>query len=87
MADKIGQEFDGTISSVTNFGIYVELENTVEGLIHVSRLSDGEMTLANSMSLVDSLTGKSYRIGDPVRVKLIGVSVSAGNVDFDLVKN
>lgn len=86
MADKIGQEFDGTISSVTNFGIYVELENTVEGLVHVSRLSNGEMTLANSMSLVDSLTGKSYRIGDPVRVKLIGVSVSAGNVDFDLVK-
>ena len=84
MADKIGGEFEGTISSVTNFGIYVELENTVEGLVHVSRLSDGEMNLSNSMALVDSLTGKSYRIGDPVRVRLIGVSISAGNVDFEL---
>ncbi len=84
MADKVGQEFDGTISSVTNFGIYVELENTVEGLIHVSRLSDGEMTLANAMTLVDSLNGKRYSIGDPIRVKVIGVSVSAGNVDFAL---
>ena len=62
----------------------MELENTVEGLVHVSRLSDGEMNLSNSMALVDSLTGKSYRIGDPVRVRLIGVSISAGNVDFEL---
>ena len=84
MADKIGGEFEGTISSVTNFGIYVELENTVEGLVHVSRLSDGEMNLSNSMALVDSLTGKSYRIGGPVRVRLIGGSISAGNVDFEL---
>ena len=85
MADKVGQEFDGTISSVTNFGIYIELDNTVEGLVHVSRLSTNQMTLANGMSLVDSLTGKSYRIGDQVKVKLIGVSISAGNVDFELV--
>ena len=85
MADKVGQEFEGTISSVTNFGIYIELDNTVEGLVHVSRLSTNQMTLANGMSLVDSLTGKSYRIGDSVKVKLIGVSISAGNVDFELV--
>ncbi|MPN23321.1 Ribonuclease R [bioreactor metagenome] len=57
----------------------------MEGLVHVSRLSTNQMTLANGMSLVDSLTGKSYRIGDSVKVKLIGVSISAGNVDFELV--
>lgn len=84
MADKVGQTFAGTISSVTNFGIYVELDNTIEGLVHVSRLSDGEMNLVDNMALVDSLNGKRYRIGDPVRVKLIGVSISAGNVDFAL---
>lgn len=85
MQDKIGQVMDGTVSSVTSFGIYVELANTVEGLVHISHLSDGEMSVVNNISLVDVLSGKSYRIGDPVKVRLIGVSVSAGNVDFELV--
>lgn len=83
MQDKVGQVFDGTISSVTNFGVYVELENTVEGLIHVSRLSDSELTVVNNISLVDSVGGKSWRIGDHLKVKLIGVSIPAGNVDFE----
>lgn len=85
MQDKIGEVMDATVSSVTSFGIYVELANTVEGLIHISHLSDGEMSVVNNISLVDVLSGKSYRIGDPVKVRLIGVSVSAGNIDFELV--
>lgn len=84
MQDKVGLVFDGVISSVTNFGIYVELDNTVEGLIHVSRLSDGEMTVVNNITLVDALAGKRYSIGDAVRVRLLGVSISSGNVDFEL---
>ncbi|MCI6639847.1 MAG: ribonuclease R [Pygmaiobacter massiliensis] len=82
MQDKIGQEFEGVISSVTNFGVYVELDNTVEGLVHVSHLSDNELMVINNISLVDPLSQKSWRIGDHMKVKLIGVSISAGNVDF-----
>ncbi|MEG0804644.1 MAG: S1 RNA-binding domain-containing protein, partial [Pygmaiobacter sp.] len=81
MKSFVGDTMEATVSSVTNFGIYVELANTVEGLVHISRLSEGEMTVVNNISLVDTLSGRSYRIGDKVKVKLIGVSVSAGNVD------
>ena len=83
MQDKVGLTMEGTVSSVTNFGIYVELGNTVEGLVHISRLSKGEMTVVNNISLVDTLAGKSYRIGDKIMVKIIGASVSAGNIDFE----
>ena len=68
---------------MTNFGVYVELDNTVEGLVHVSRLSDNELTVINGIDLVDLFSGKSWRLGDPMKVKVIGVSVSAGNVDFE----
>lgn len=85
MQDKIGQEFEGVISSVTGFGVYVELENTVEGLIRAASLSEGEMVLLGGVTLSDSLTGRRYSIGDLVKVRLVSVSISAGNVDFELI--
>lgn len=81
----MGQEFDGVIGSVMQFGIYVELPNTVEGLIHISRLPEEHLDLVEGVSLTNPLTGIGYRIGDGIRVKLVGVDIARGNIDFDLV--
>ncbi len=80
----IGDTFDGVVSSVTRFGIYVELPNTVEGLIHISHLSEGSMNLTEGVCLTDAQTGRCFRLGDAVQVLVTGVDISQGNVDFTL---
>lgn len=79
----IGESFDAVIASVTSFGIYVELPNTVEGLVRVAALSARPLLLTNSGSLADTSTGKTWRIGDTIRVTVTAVDVSQGNVDFE----
>ena len=87
MEDKIGEEFDGYISSVTNFGMFVELENTVEGLVHVSYMTDDYYHYdERSHALIGERTGKTYRIGDRVRIRVISVNLDERVVDFDLVE-
>lgn len=83
MQQYIGDEFEGVISSVTSLGIYVELANTVEGLIRSSSLSEKPLTLTEGVCLKDTLTGKSWRLGGTIRVKLTAVDVNKGNVDFE----
>lgn len=82
MKQFIGEDFDGIITSVMPFGIYVALPNTVEGLVHSSHLSEHRLELAEGVSLFDAVSGKRYRIGDAIRVKVAGVDISQGNVDF-----
>lgn len=84
MQQFIGDEFEGVVSSVTRFGIYVELASSVEGLIHITNMSEGKMDLVEGVSLTDSRSGKSYRLGDAIKVKVAGVDISQGNVDFVL---
>lgn len=74
--------FEGVISSVTQFGAYVELPNTVEGLVRCAALSDHPLTLAEGCALRDPLTGQSWRIGEAIRVRVAGADVSAGRIDF-----
>lgn len=86
MMDKVGETFDGIISSVTSFGVFVELDNTVEGLIHVSFMTDDYYHFnESSMSLVGERTGKVYNIGDKVTVKVAGVNLEEHKVDFEFV--
>ena len=88
MQDKVGEEFDGIISSVTKFGMFVELANTVEGLIHISHLKQDYFNFIEShMILLGERTGVSYRIGDRVRVKCVKVDVEAREVDYLLVED
>ena len=82
MADHIGEEFVGTVSGVANYGIYVSLENTVEGLVHISLLDMYNPILQEGYSLSCAITGENYRIGDTVSVKVIGTDILNGNVDF-----
>lgn len=86
MADKIGEEYTGIISSVTNFGLFVELENTVEGLIHVSYMTDDYYHYSERhYALIGEMTKKVYRIGEEVNVKVSDVNVDERTIDFQFV--
>ncbi|WP_117168916.1 ribonuclease R [Paraliobacillus sediminis] len=86
MQDKIGEEFDGVISSVTNFGLFVELENTVEGLVHVSYLTDDYYHFdEKAYAMIGERTGTIFRIGDEITIKVAAVNLDERAVDFEVV--
>lgn len=87
MEGHIGEEYDGIISGVTAWGIYVELENTVEGLIHVSRLpGDYYCYHESSYEMKGEATGKSYKLGMPVRIRVENCDRFTRTIDFGLVE-
>jgi len=85
LASHLGEQFDGVISGVAAYGMYVELPNTAEGLVPIEGLPRGYYSYDGLMQLTDSLSGRCYRIGDKVRIIVAGVDVSTGTVDFGLV--
>ncbi|MCL0330119.1 ribonuclease R [Apilactobacillus xinyiensis] len=86
MGDHIGEEFEATVSSVMKFGMFIELPNTVEGLVHISRMKDDYYEYIDKfMALVGRRTHRTYRIGQPIKVKLVGVNVEQSEVDFEVV--
>lgn len=86
MQNKIGEEFDGVISSVTGFGLFVELENTVEGLVHVTDLTDDYYHFdERSFALIGERTGNVFRIGDAITIKVAEVNLEEHSVDFEVV--
>ena len=86
MSNHIGEEFTGTVSSVMSFGVYVELDNTAEGLVHVSLIDMVNPILQEGFRLYCPVTGKRYTIGDTVKVKVIGTDILKGNIDFEFVE-
>ncbi len=83
MRDRVGQEFDATISSVTNFGIFVALDNTVEGLVKVEDLpDDAYLFLEKQLKLKGS--SHTFSIGDKVKVVLTNVNLHTRNLDFKI---
>ncbi|MGO1651843.1 RNB domain-containing ribonuclease, partial [Senegalia sp. (in: firmicutes)] len=88
MSKRIGEEYEGVISGVTSFGLFVELDNTIEGLVHISTLTDGYYNYdEKNYSLVEERTKKSYRIGDIVKVKVANTNISKREIDFLLIEN
>lgn len=86
MEDKIGEEFEGIISSVTNFGMFVELPNTIEGLVHVSFMTDDYYRYdERHLAMIGERTGNVYRIGDEITVRLIKVNKVEHDIDFEIV--
>ncbi len=86
MLDKVGEEFDGIISSVTNFGIFVELDNTVEGLIRLGDLTDDYYHFHEMKHcLIGERTSKIYSIGDEVRVRVARVNLDERTIDFEMM--
>jgi len=83
MEDKIGQVFQGIISGVTNWGIYVELPNTVEGMVSLAMMDDDYYEFDDKHMLVfGRRTDKTYRLGDRVTVVVAKVSKELGTIDF-----
>ncbi|WP_297136493.1 ribonuclease R [Terrisporobacter sp.] len=86
MADKVGQEFDGVVSSVTSFGMFVELDNTVEGLIRLANMRDDYYIYnQETYSIIGERSKKTFRIGDTVRIKVENVNVDFREIDFSLI--
>lgn len=85
MSDKVGQSFEGIVSGVSQFGFFVQLTNTVEGLVHVSTLTDDYYHFQDKYyALVGERTRRRFRLGDPVVVQLTRVDVESRQVDFML---
>ncbi len=84
----IGQNFDGVINSVTNFGFFVELDNGVDGLVRAADLKDDYYAFVErEFALIGTRTGKSYHIGDNVRVKLISANKKLRQLTFELISD
>ena len=88
MAQFVGDTFDAVISGVTAFGIFCELENGVEGLVHVSSMVNDYYEYREDLyALVGGATHVSYRLGEPVRVVLVRANIAERNLDFILEDN
>src|SRR5262245_33018685 len=88
MADKVGDEFEGYITGVAAFGLFVELvEHYVEGLVHVSTMADDYYRLIESAHMLrGENTQKTYRLGDKVRVQVVRVNMDVRQIDLGLVE-
>ncbi len=86
MESKIGEEYPGIISGLTNFGIFVELENTVEGMVSLSSLTDDYYIYQEKQAaLIGERTRRTFRLGDAVRVQVIRASWKDGRITFTLI--
>lgn len=84
----IGRDFTGVISGVTKFGFFVELDNTVEGLVHISTLHDDYYHYdEHSYCLIGERTGRKYRMGQTVAVRCVDASRFKKQVDFEIIRN
>ncbi|TDA68050.1 MAG: S1 RNA-binding domain-containing protein [Clostridia bacterium] len=87
MQRYLGDVFPGRVSGVVPYGIFVQLDNTVEGLVHVSTMTgDYYQYLEDRLALVGEHTGKVYRIGFPVQVRVVRADPEARQVDFELIE-
>lgn len=84
MKKHIGESFTAKISGVTEYGFYAELPNSVEGLVHIRTLPEGEYDYCEPVALTEKFSNVSYELGDTVKVVCASVDVSSGNIDFVL---
>ena len=87
MQERIGEEFEAIISSVTSFGLFAELPNTIEGLIHITALDDDYYIYDEAhLCLIGERTKKVYKLGDEVKVRCSRVDIDNREVYFDLIE-
>lgn len=83
MEEHVGEEFEGVVASVVKFGLFVELPNTIEGLIHVTTLPEFYNYNERTMSLQGEKSGKVFKVGQPIRIKLTRADKETGDIDFE----
>ncbi len=86
MEDHVGETFTGVIASVLKFGMFVELPNTVEGLVHISTFPEAMEYDEKNLTLLGIASRKEYTVGDEVRVKCVKANKLKGRIDFELVR-
>ncbi len=86
MKNHIGEEFEGFISGVSPSGVFVALENTVEGMIPVTKLPAGEYEVQHGVILTGAANGKIFTVGDKVKIKCTSVNVNGGFIDFEFAE-
>lgn len=85
MESRIGNEYEGIVSSITSFGMFVELENTVEGLVRFENLGDEYFIYDEERKrLIGEITNKTYKIGDKVKIKVINANKLLRQIDFEV---
>lgn len=87
MQDHVGEEYMGIVSGVTSFGLFVKLDNLVEGLVHISTLDGYYNYVPEILALVKENSKKKYRIGDELKIKVVAASKEAGTIDFEIVED
>jgi len=85
MRSFLGEKMEGVVSGCISRGIYVQLENTCEGMVHRADFPPGDWEFDGFMSFVERATGKKLRLGDPVRIRVLAAEVFTGRVDFALI--
>ena len=86
MLQHVGEEYEGIISSVANFGMFVELDNTIEGMVHNTNMTDDYYNFdERQMALIGERSAKVFRIGDKVKIKVLSVNVDERKIDFSIV--
>jgi len=86
MEDHIGEEYEGIISSVNNFGMFIQLDNLIEGLVHVNDLNDYFIFDEATQTLTGDRTKIRYRLGDRVLIKVKAASKDEKTIDFEIIK-
>lgn len=87
MSGHLGEEFVGLISGMTKWGMYVELPDTIEGLVHVTAMKDDHYEyLEDRYEMVGNHTGKTYKLGQKLRVKVVGADRLQRTIDFEIVE-
>ncbi|MGN9165112.1 ribonuclease R [Tissierellaceae bacterium HCP3S3_D8] len=86
MIERIGDIYEGIVSSLTSFGIFVQLDNTIEGLVHFNNMLDDYYHFdEENYYIIGERTNKKYRLGDTVKIQVIGADISRRTIDFQFV--
>ena len=87
MQAHVGETFRGVITSVTDFGVYITLENMAEGLLHIRDMPEGEYEIEEGWFIRDTLSGREFRLGMPITVIIAKTDISSGHIDCALAES
>ena len=85
MTAHLGETYTGTVSGVTQRGVFVALDNTVEGFVPSAELCKGEPVVTEGVRVYDPLTGRHWMLGDPMQVQVANANIQLGRIDFSFV--